>query len=249
MTLLKTMGSNSAAATVAHLLRSFANVTDILMVGIAAGVPRADAPDKHVRLGDVVVSVDGVVPYDNIKLRQRGRVEFRGSSAKPSSVMVGRVNSLRAKAIEGNRPWEQYLTRCAGLQDCTRPIPDTDKLYDWTDPPVELHHPLDTHRREGQPTIHFGRIASANILLKSPSVRDFLREHFDVMAIEMEGSGIADSAWMTGNGYLLVRGISDYADPGKRDLWQPYAAAAAAAYARALIESIPAASRSGRAEE
>jgi hypothetical protein len=38
----------------------------------------------------------------------------------------------------------------------------------------------------------------------------------------------------------LVRGISDYADENKNDVSQPYASLAAAAYTRALIESMPA---------
>jgi hypothetical protein len=56
----------------------------------------------------------------------------------------------------------------------------------------------------------------------------------------MEGSGIAATTWVSGKaGYLLIRGICDYCDSHKNDVWQGYAAAVAAAYARALIESIP----------
>jgi nucleoside phosphorylase len=39
---------------------------------------------------------------------------------------------------------------------------------------------------------------------------------------------------------LVIRGICDYCDPNKDDAWQDYAAIVAAAYMRALIESIPA---------
>ena len=39
-------------------------------------------------------------------------------------------------------------------------------------------------------------------------------------------------------GYLVVRGICDYCDSHKNDDWQQYAAVVAAAYTRALIESI-----------
>ena len=34
---------------------------------------------------------------------------------------------------------------------------------------------------------------------------------------------------------LVIRGISDYADSHKNDIWQPYAASTAAAYAKELI--------------
>ena len=95
-------------------------------------------------------------------------------------------------------------------------------------------------RIAGQPKLHYGVIGSSNMLLKEPLLRDRLRDEYQVRAIEMEGSGIASATWMSGNaGYLLIRGICDYCDLQKNDIWQGYAAVVAAAYARALIESIP----------
>jgi tetratricopeptide (TPR) repeat protein len=82
-------------------------------------------------------------------------------------------------------------------------------------------------------------IAAANNLLKNAAYRDYLGTTFNVKAVEMEGSGIADAAWMDSRaGYLVVRGICDYCDGQKGDIWQGYAAVAAAAYVRALIESM-----------
>jgi nucleoside phosphorylase len=49
---------------------------------------------------------------------------------------------------------------------------------------------------------------------------------------------LAESAWQSGKGYLVIRGICDYANDDKNKLWQPYTAAAAAAFARELIESM-----------
>ncbi len=100
-------------------------------------------------------------------------------------------------------------------------------------------HPKDTKRTKGQPRVFIGYIASANILQKDPNARDKLREKFKVKAIEMEASGIADSTWNHEVGYLVVRGICDYCDSYKNDEWQQYAAIVAAAYTRALIESMP----------
>ncbi len=54
-----------------------------------------------------------------------------------------------------------------------------------------------------------------------------------------EASGIADATWNHEVGYLVVRGICDYCDSHKNDEWQQYAAVVAAAYTRALIESMP----------
>jgi nucleoside phosphorylase len=54
----------------------------------------------------------------------------------------------------------------------------------------------------------------------------------------MEGSGIADATWNAGQHYLVIRGICDYCDGKKDGVWQGYAAAVAAAYARAVIAAV-----------
>jgi nucleoside phosphorylase len=38
---------------------------------------------------------------------------------------------------------------------------------------------------------------------------------------------------------LVIRGICDYADSHKNKVWQPYAAATAAAYAKELLLVVP----------
>jgi nucleoside phosphorylase len=60
----------------------------------------------------------------------------------------------------------------------------------------------------------------------------------------MEGFGVADAAWEYEKaGYLVVRGVCDYCDVRTKhlqtDAWKRYAAMAAAAYVRALIEAMP----------
>ncbi len=101
-----------------------------------------------------------------------------------------------------------------------------------------MPRPVDPARRVDLPKIFYGRVGSANALLKSAKVRDLLRDKANIIAFEMEGSGVADSAWTFGQQYLLVRGICDYGDMSKVDQWQGYAAVVAAAYCRALIEAI-----------
>jgi hypothetical protein len=71
VTLLPKMGTNLATAISSHLLRSFPKINDILMVGIAGGVPDPKNAENHVRLGDIVVSMDrGVIQFDLGKLEQ-----------------------------------------------------------------------------------------------------------------------------------------------------------------------------------
>jgi nucleoside phosphorylase len=68
---------------------------------------------------------------------------------------------------------------------------------------------------------------------KLPSIARRFGDRF--MAIEMEGSGFASSCEAKGIPWLVFRGISDYGDMKKRDLWQPVAALDAALAAKAFI--------------
>jgi nucleoside phosphorylase len=87
----------------------------------------------------------------------------------------------------------------------------------------------------GEPHIFLGPIVSSNTLLKDWALHDMLRNRFGVKAVKMEAASVADAAWEPQVGYLVIRGVSDYCDPGKNDRWQQYAAIVAAAYTRALL--------------
>jgi len=238
LTMLNEIGNNTAASAATNLIRSFQNVEEVLMVGIAGGIPSPESPSEHVRLGDVVVcDRDGVVQYDNLKIGEKTTV--RSAASKPSARMIQAAKHLEAKRLKGEAPWEGYIPRAEALEGAKRPEDSTDHLFQWESGAAkEIQHPIDPQRRSGQPRIHYGKIGAANILLKDPIIRDQLKET-KVRAVEMEGSGIADGTWQHSKDYMVIRGISDYCDGKKCDYWQPYAASSAAAYARALIESVP----------
>lgn len=87
-----------------------------------------------------------------------------------------------------------------------------------------------------QPSVHYGLIASGSKVVASADVRDKLREDLPgILCFEMEAAGL-----MNHFPCLVVRGISDYADSYKRDRWQKYAAASAAAYVKELLHVVPA---------
>ncbi|PIG80286.1 hypothetical protein AARAC_011254 [Aspergillus arachidicola] len=77
---------------------------------------------------------------------------------------------------------------------------------------------------DDNPMIHHGLIASANQLMKDASIRDKLVAEKGVLCFEMEAAGL-----MNHFPCLVIRGICDYSDTHKNDLWQGYAAMAAAA--------------------
>lgn len=238
------MGNNKAAIRASLLLSHFPKI-DVLMCGIAGGVPHPEKPDEHVRLGDIVVSNEkGVVQYDFVKRTRKRKVqkafeEVRASAHRPSAALLEGVQTLRTESYLGKRPWEDAIQEALALLRWQRPDNGQDVLAASKDPKDLISHPVHDDRREGQPHVFHGAIASANTLLKDPLKRDALRDQFGTKAVEMEGSGIQDATWTHGVGNLVVRGICDYCDSNKNDKWQRYAAACAAGYVRALLYVMP----------
>lgn len=234
---LADQGNNIAAIRATRMLNQFPSVKIIVMMGIAGGVPAPNKPEHHVRLGDIVVSnKKGIIQYD-FKKEHSDAEEVNCSPIAPSAALLDSVRLLQAGELAGRYPWEAHIS--AGLKQLKwkRPPKKTDVLVDSIDPSVTLPHPRDPSRRGANPRLFVAPIAAANTLLKNPSKRDLLGVVFGVKAIEMEGSGIADATWSIERGYLVVRGVCDYCDSKKTDLWQNYAAVVAAAFTRALFES------------
>ena len=86
------------------------------------------------------------------------------------------------------------------------------------------------------PDIHYGIIASGNILVKDAVIRDKIMEDVGeaCLCVEMEAAGL-----MNHFPCLVIRGICDYADSHKNDRWQCYASATAAAFGKELLGYVP----------
>ncbi len=236
--LLPDMGNNPASIGATLLLEHFPAVESIILVGIAGGVPHPEKPNEHVRLGDIVVSNrNGVVQY-NLTKETITETEFRHPPRPPSAKLLEAVRILEANQLTRKNPYLEFINQGLQKLNWTRPPDETDVLASSANPGEVVPHPQDAKRKKGQPRVFFGPIASANLLLKNPRKRDELRDKFGVKAVEMEGAGIADATWNREIGYLVVRGVCDYCDMNKGDDWQACAAINAAAYTRALIESI-----------
>ncbi|KAL6824649.1 nucleoside phosphorylase domain-containing protein [Trichoderma sp. SZMC 28015] len=89
---------------------------------------------------------------------------------------------------------------------------------------------LEMRGSTGDPEIFVGRIASGNSVMKSGEHRDKIAEEQKVIALEMEGAGVWDEIPC-----VIVKGVCDYADSHKNDLWQRYAAATAASVMKAVL--------------
>lgn len=226
---LSKFANNNAAVSVTNVVRSFPTISDVIMVGIAAGVPRPDRPAAHVRLGDVLVSAgQGVVQFD-LGAQLPAGFEVRPSTAPPSARLLQAVNMLESDFLTGRRVWPDLVKEHLAAARVTRPRHES-KLF---------NHPIDREREKGVPRIFRGKIGASNALMKDAVKRDELAKKHGLLGFEMEGSGVADASWEGGVGYLVVRGVCDYGDELKDDAWQAYAAHVAATYAAAVLTELP----------
>ena len=241
LTMLGEIGNDAAASACANLLRSYRSVRCLLMSGIAAGIPDPGRPERHVRLGDIVVA-RGIAEYDSILEHDDGPVSRR-TFPPPSALLQRRARLLQAGEMTGERPWEDLLAAQLRLFPAFgRPPECADALYSSDESGRRLPHPdsaLSGHR-PGQPKVHNGLIASGDRSLRSARKRDEIAARYDALALEMEGKGIGNTGSDQGVEWFTVRGISDYGDRHVTPAWRGYASMAAAAYVRALLAVTPA---------
>ena len=69
--------------------------------------------------------------------------------------------------------------------------------------------------------------------MKNAQKRNELRDRYNVIGLEMEAAGTMNRIPVG-----VIRGVCDYGDEHKNKEWQPYAAAIAAAYAKAVLREI-----------
>jgi nucleoside phosphorylase len=244
--LLAGLIGNGPAAIVANNMRRSFPIKFGLMVGVGGG---GWSKANDVRLGDVVVSQPigahgGVVQWDFGKTGKGGKFQRTGSLDKPPLVLLHALQELRTfdftdginieeslSFMVQNKPRMGRTYRYQGadhdqLFEATYDH-EGDKTCDECDPKLLVQRPA---REDSTPRIHYGNIASGNEVIKHGITRDNIAKDLGVICFEMEAAGLMDNFRC-----LVIRGICDYADSHKNKIWQPYAAATAAAFARALL--------------
>lgn len=245
-------GIASAATVANNMIRTFTGIRFGLMVGIGGGIPNLTR-GWDVRLGDVVVGQPdgthgGVVQYDLIKNLGEGKHEVKGFLRPPPTILLAALSNLQAKHLIYDSQISEILS------DTSRKFPRLAK-GGYKHPGVEkdlLHcshinsesvsvscdHCQDgivtREPREGSsPIVHYGVIASGNQLMRNAAERDRIGREFSAKCLEMEAAGL-----MNDFPCIVIRGVCDYADARKNDVWQEYAAITAAAFAKEFLSIV-----------
>jgi nucleoside phosphorylase len=214
-TVLPHDGNRSAAAVVTDVLRSFPTIRCVIFSGIAGGCPCGPWIKTDLKLGDVLVAVDGVVDYDHTYLVD-GKESLRRNLQGISADMLRAVQELRAAYLDPSLALKRELDLV-------------------TDPRFAMPvSPGGDGRRDG-PQVHFGAIGSADRLVRDASRRDQLARSHGILGVEMEASGLAVGASLRGVPWFVVRGVADYSSSLKNDLWHEYASLTSAAFLVVLL--------------
>jgi len=245
-------GIASATTVAERLWVTFCSVKALLLVGIGGGVYTIK---NDMRLGDVVVSrpdgkYGGVVHYDFGKSLLNGRFEYTGALNSPPREILSTLAAMKANhLLDGSRlpDYLIYLEESQSNLHLKYPGAENDLLFDadyghvdgsdcaGCDKAWEIKR---KPRKSNGPVIHYGTVASANQLMRDSKRRDLYNMEYDgrILCFEMEAAGLMNST-----SCLVIRGISDYADSHKREdhAWHGYAAAAAAAFAKEFINTMP----------
>lgn len=243
-------GTTSAAVIAMRLSARFQSVKIGLMVGVGGGVP---SEDHDIRLGDVVVSQPsdthgGVVQYDKGKRRPDDQFQRTGHLDKPPNLLLQALSRVQTDHIKDNTAFTSHLARIEENARFARRNAGPDELFQLIEPQGEDDDVVDQRAHEELVKreerlefelvqVHYGTIASGNSVIRDAAERDRIAQDLggDILCFEMEAAGLMNDFLC-----LVVRGICDYADSHKHKRWQPYAAAAAAAYAKEILSALPA---------
>jgi nucleoside phosphorylase len=246
-------GTGSAAALASQVKKCFPNLWFGLLVGVAAGIPNLSRhPPLDIRLGDVLVGLPegdtaGLIAYDLGKETGKDGFQLLRSGhvlAATEAIVRSAIGSIRLRAPNESEIFLPYyesmkdeVHREGTFNDLGQ---DNDLFYvaDGVTERLEKRQPRPDSERT---RVWYGLIGSGDKLMKNAQKRDELRDKYHIIGLEMEAAGIMNTIRVG-----VIRGVCDYGDERKTKEWQPYAAAMAAAYAKAVLAEIPPRSPPGR---
>jgi nucleoside phosphorylase len=265
------LGITHASKLADRMKNKFKNLRFFLVVGIGGGVPSYGRPGakEQIVLGDVVVSYPrgnhgGVVQYAKGAWTGAGKLETSGHTNKPPDMLLQIVADLRSEHLNSPSKAPEILQEARNkltplertkyedpgetmdslfnddYEHSSRDL-DCDSCCDHTQSKTRSDRGPSAGRQPDCPQIHYGNIACSDQLQISAMKRNECQKEFQVICFEMEGAGVIDS-----HPGLVIRGICDYSNSHKNKMWQNYAAATAAAYAKELLLKVPTSKRISR---
>jgi nucleoside phosphorylase len=241
-------GTGSAAALASQVKRFFPNLWFGLLVGVAAGLPNfSRCPPLDIRLGDVLVGLPtgesaGLIAYDLGKeTGQNGfqLLRFGHVLATTETVVRSAIGSIKLLAPNDAEVISPYYESIKHKRHSNGTFVDPgqkqDILYQIDDDGNERLVEREKRPDDERTRVWYGTIGSGDKLMKNARKRNELRDKYNVIGLEMEAAGTMNRMPVG-----VIRGVCDYGDEHKNKEWQPYAAAMAAAYAKAVLSEIPA---------
>ncbi|KAF4341176.1 hypothetical protein FBEOM_4894 [Fusarium beomiforme] len=235
-------GQLTAFQIAASMKSTFPCIRFVFLVGIGGGAP---SQQVDVRLGDVVLGTS-VVPYQKGKAMDR-HFEITGIKQTPPLELLDAVTELKYRLRRGpslEQIIDELFRQKVGQRDMyPRPAEDRLLLSEYLHEGKtclcgrqEIRDVSKLVKREKRPPrqlirAHCGTIGSADQVMKNAKLRDHLSREENIICFEMEAAAVMHTTRC-----IPVRGISDYSDGHKNDVWHDYAALSAAICARELLK-------------
>lgn len=184
-----------------------------ILVGIAGG------RREKVRLGDVVASLQvHDIEGGKSKLRYLGLSEYvvlRPQDYRPQNEIKQYILNLAPGSS-----WHEHFNKVLAT-------------YKSLDPEKAIN----ADAWKAKPTFHRADIVVGEKVLANGKLPKIARDNDEVYAVEMEGSGFASACDHCRVPWMIIRGITDYADKHKNDGWHVPASVAAATLTRVFLQS------------
>jgi nucleoside phosphorylase len=259
-------GNVSGGRLTGSMFKTFPNIRMAVLVGIGSGIPSSfisGDPLGNIHLGDVVVgcSNDGkpaCVYHDRGKSKV-GEFEMVGTMKNADWRLTNALDILVSDHELERTTFDDQLARLKRFKVKGRfahPGREHDRLFEATHHHADssgsdctacdrtrlVQRPQRSETYKHELVFHRGRIATGNAIIQDGELRDNIRAQCDgPLCVETEAAGVDVNRQC-----LVIRGISDYADSHKNDMWKSYAAGRAAAFTRELLCKVQPSSNSLR---
>ncbi|XP_075971677.1 uncharacterized protein LOC142973635 isoform X2 [Anticarsia gemmatalis] len=244
----------AAGNTTTRLLGIFQKVEYVFLVGVGGGVPHYTDYERHVRLGDVVVSTPApdlpdkyvYIFCEKADRNAKGGWDYEVKPYKPADFLL---QDIALRLSKSTAVWDAYvnegLERLRGVPGRWEPPEGaTDRLCVEIGEGafIEVSHPApqgDQVDRGRGVRVHLAPVAGGRAVSAAGEARAAFAAHARALAYDCELDAVLDS--VIGNRkdcFISIRGISDYRDGTRGKQWQPHAALAAAAVMKGIIAAM-----------